>query len=482
MLKTLNRLFFFNKYFFSKYSFYILLFFSFYLFFYFKFINFTFSAIDKNVKTTKKIYSNKLIEIDKDDIKVMVLNVDGIISNPLLVYIQNKLKNKDKYDFILIKIDSVGGLLNSMMDLVSLFYSVDKPIICYVYPKGSKALSAAMFVLIAGNVSVMANDTITGASTPLDLTNTNNQTLQNKAIQALLAFSQNLANRRNKNYSAIEDAIINAKTYTSLQALNHKLIDFVLDDPNDIFQNIKNKPIILDTGEVVILKNYKNIIYDNVNPDILEKILIILANPELAYFLLTLGFWAIIIELNHPGTLIPLIVGIILISLGLFGLGLVSVNFLGIALIIASFIIFIIEIKANTYGISFIIGTLLLVSGTILAFKNSNIYYKPPVLYFLALSSIFLITFLTIIYYIFKSLKNKPKFGVESLIGKKAKVINIKENELIVKVDGDLWSASLENPSDKVNINDYLIITNLDLQNLKLILKKEESQKQEDNN
>ncbi|MGC8814714.1 MAG: NfeD family protein [bacterium] len=456
---------------------FVFLFLLFFLFFYFKFIKFPFSAIDKNVNVIKKIYSNKLIEIDKNDIKVMVLNIDGIISNPVLFYIQNRLKNKDKYDFILVKIDSNGGLLNSMMDLVSLFYSVDKPIICYVYPKGSKALSAAMFVLIAGNIAVMSNDTITGASTPLDLTDTNNQTLQNKAIQALLAFSQNLANRRNRNYLAIEDAVINAKTYTSLQALNYKLIDFVLDDPNDIFKNIKNKPIILDTGEVVILKNYQNIIYDNVNPDILEKILITLANPELAYFLLSLGFWAIIIELNHPGALIPLIVGIILISLGLFGLGLVSANFLGIALIIASFIIFLIEIKANTYGISFIIGTVLLITGIILTFKNTNIYYKPPILFFLTLSSIFLIVFLTIIYYIFKSIKDKPKFDIQSLIGKKAKVVNIKENELVVKIEGDLWAAILDNSQDinKINLNDLLTIIDLDLQNLKLIVKKEQN-------
>lgn len=474
MLKILNNT--------KKYNInpFVLLFFLFCIFFfYFKFIKFTFSAIDKNVKVIKKIYSNKLIEIDKNDIRVMVLSIDGIISNPILFYIQNKLKNKDKYDFILVKIDSNGGLLSSMMDLVSLFYSIDKPIICYVYPKGSKALSAAMFVLVAGNIAVMSNDTITGASTPLDLNNTNNQTLQNKAIQTLLAFSQNLAHRRNRNYLAIEDAVVNAKTYTSLQALNYNLIDFVLDDPNDIFKNIKNKPIILDTGEVIILKNYQNIIYDNVNPDILEKVLITLANPELAYFLLSLGFLAIIIELNNPGTLIPLIVGIILISLGLFGLGLVSANFLGIALIIASFIIFMIEIKANTYGISFIIGIVLLITGAILTFKNSNIYYKPPILFFLTLSSIFLIVFLTIIYYIFKSLKNKPKFDLESLIGKKAKVVSIKGNELIVKIEGDLWAAALDNPQDinKINFNDLLIISGLDFQNLKLIVKKEENMK-----
>lgn len=447
-----------------------------YLFFYSKFFNLSFGAIDKNVKTIKKIYSNKLIEIDKKDIKVMVLTIDGIISNPLLVYFQNKLKNKDKYDFILVKIDSYGGLLDSMMDLVQLFYSVDKPIICYVYPKGSKALSAAMFVLIAGNVAVMSNDTITGASTPLDLTNTNNQTLQNKAIQALLAFSQNLANRRNRNYFAIQDAIVNAKTYTSLQALNNNLIDFVLDDPSEIFKNIKNKPLILDTGEVIVLKNYQNIVYDTIEPDLLEKILITLANPEIAYFLLTLGFWAIIIEFNHPGTLVPLIAGIILISLGLFGLGLVSVNFLGIALIIAAFIIYLIEIKASTYGVSFILGTVLLITGTILAFKNSNIFYKPPVVFFLTVSSIFLIIFLTVIYYIFKSLKNKPKFGIESIIGKQAKVMAIKENELIVKVEGDLWSALLNNSQElsKININDLLTVIDIDPANLKLIVKKEE--------
>ncbi|MGB9639258.1 MAG: NfeD family protein, partial [bacterium] len=115
--------------------------------------------------------------------------------------------------------------------------------------------------------------------------------------------------------------------------------------------------------------------------------------------------------------------------------------------------------------------------GIILTFKNTNIYYKPPILFFLTLSSIFLIVFLTIIYYIFKSIKDKPKFDIQSLIGKKAKVVNIKENELVVKIEGDLWAAILDNSQDinKINLNDLLTIIDLDLQNLKLIVKKEQN-------
>ncbi|MFN3995480.1 MAG: hypothetical protein ACK4GR_02995 [bacterium] len=126
-------------------------------------------------------------EIRKQTIKVIVLEITGPITPATSWYIKNrfeKYNKKNDIDFILITIDSEGGLLSSMTEIIKIFFSSNHPIITYVYPRGSRAASAAMFILIGGHLAVMSESTNTGASTPL----VQDPTLQNNSYTRFTCF------------------------------------------------------------------------------------------------------------------------------------------------------------------------------------------------------------------------------------------------------------------------------------------------------
>lgn len=404
-------------------------------------------------------------KIDKKAIKIIVLEISGPITPATTWYLNNKLekyKNKD-IDFFLITIDSEGGLLSSMTEVIKLFYNSNHPIITYVYPKGSRAASAAMFILIGGHVSVMSESTNTGASTPL----VQDPTLQNKVIQDLLAFTRNLCQRRNKNYEAIKETITNSVSYTEKEALAKNIIDFIAKDPNEIFEKIKNKQINLDTQVEIKLVNFERIEYIKESANSIEKFFLFISNPSVAYFLLTIGFWAIIIELNNPGLLVPLIVGIICLSLGLFGLGIISANILGIIMVIFSFIVMLLELKFQSHGILFIVGLITFLLGSVMLFKKTDMYYPLPIGIIIITSLTILLIFGYIIYSVF-SVK-KVQINLMSNVGK---VVDIKGNSLVINVDGVLWEGIPINPNTTFEINEEVKIKRIE--DLKLIIDKKE--------
>lgn len=402
-------------------------------------------------------------KIDKKVIKVIVLEISGPITPATTWYLNNKFekcKNKD-IDFFLITIDSEGGLLSSMTEIIKLFYNSNHPIITYVYPKGSRAASAAMFILIGGHVAVMSESTNTGASTPL----VQDPTLQNKVIQDLLAFTRNLCQRRNKNYEAIKETITNSVSYTEKEALTKNIIDFIAKDPNEIFEKIKNKQINLDTQVAIKLVNFERIEYIKESTNMIEKFFLFISNPSIAYFLLTIGFWAIIIELNNPGLLVPLIVGIICLSLGLFGLGIISANILGIILVIFSFIVMLLELKFQSHGILFIVGLITFLLGSVMLFKKTDIYYPLPIGIITITTLMILLIFGYIIYSVFSVKKVQINF-----VSDVGKVVDIKGNSLVINVDGVLWEGIPINPNTTFEINEEVKIKKIE--DLRLIIDK----------
>lgn len=402
-------------------------------------------------------------KIDKKVIKVIVLEISGPITPATTWYLNNKFekcKNKD-IDFFLITIDSEGGLLSSMTEIIKLFYNSNHPIITYVYPKGSRAASAAMFILIGGHVAVMSESTNTGASTPL----VQDPTLQNKVIQDLLAFTRNLCQRRNKNYEAIKETITNSVSYTEKEALTKNIIDFIAKDPNEIFEKIKNKQINLDTQVAIKLVNFERIEYIKESTNMIEKFFLFISNPSIAYFLLTIGFWAIIIELNNPGLLVPLIVGIICLSLGLFGLGIISANILGIILVIFSFIVMLLELKFQSHGILFIVGLITFLLGSVMLFKKTDIYYPLPIGIITITTLMILLIFGYIIYSVFSVKKVQINFVSDT-----GKVVDIKGNSLVINVDGVLWEGIPINPNTTFEINEEVKIKKIE--DLRLIIDK----------
>ena len=82
-----------------------------------------------------------------------------------------------------------------------------------------------------------------------------------------------------------------------------------------------------------------------------QRILDFLLDPNIAFMVLAMGALALYTEFNHPGAIVPGVVGVVFILLALFALNLLPTRYAAFTLIIAAFVLFVLEAKFATHGV-----------------------------------------------------------------------------------------------------------------------------------
>ena len=206
---------------------------------------------------------------------------------------------------VLIEINTPGGLLDSMRQMVSKVLASPVPVIVYVAPSGSRAGSAGFFLLEAADLAAMAPGSNAGAAHPVveggaKLDDIMKQKLENDTA----AFLRSYVARRGRNVAAAEDAVRASKSYSDQEALQLKLIDLVAPDDITLLNTIDGRTITRFDGSKVVLHTRDPRLVA-VEPTLREKILDRLTDPNLAVLVLVIGALLIYVEFNTPGTIIP---------------------------------------------------------------------------------------------------------------------------------------------------------------------------------
>ena len=76
---------------------------------------------------------------------------------------------RENASFLLITIDTPGGLVSSLQQITTAITNSPVPVIGYVDPPGAQATSAGAFILLATDVAAMAPGTRVGAAHPVAL-------------------------------------------------------------------------------------------------------------------------------------------------------------------------------------------------------------------------------------------------------------------------------------------------------------------------
>src|SRR5207248_1133074 len=107
----------------------------------------------------------------------------------------------------------------------------------------------------------------------------------------------------------------------------------------------------------------------SIDPDPVELVAQKAFDPDVAYLLMTIGFFAILIELFHPGALLPGVTGVVCLVMAFVGFAALPMNWGGIVLILGAAALFVLDIKSAAHGgltiaglVCFILGSLLLYS------------------------------------------------------------------------------------------------------------------------
>jgi len=274
-------------------------------------------------------------------------------------------------EMLLIELQTPGGLIDSTRSIVEKLLTSRVPVVVYVAPAGSRAASAGFFVLEAADIAAMAPATNTGAAHPVVIGKEMDPIMKTKLENDAAALMRTIAAKRARNVAVAESAVRESKSFTEQEALQQKLIDVIAPDVPSLLRAIDGRVVRRYDGTSTVLHVAGKPIahYDM---SLKERILSMLMDPNIAFLLLALGAVAIWAELNHPGAVLPGVIGTIAILLALFALNLLPTRYAALALLLAAFALFALEAKFATHGVlgaggivSMIIGALFLVDGPI---------------------------------------------------------------------------------------------------------------------
>ncbi len=349
-------------------------------------------------------------------------------------------------DAVLVELRTPGGLETSMRAMVEKIIKSRVPVIVWVGPSGSRAASAGFFILEAADVAAMAPGTNTGAAHPILIGGEKiDDILKMKMQNDAAAFMRSIAQRRGRNVAAAESGVREAKSFTEDEALAQHLIDVVAADVPSLLRWADGKTIKRFNGSPHVLHVADKPVID-IELTFKQKVLSWIMDPNVAFILMAIGMLALWSEFNHPGAIVPGIVGLIALVLAIIALNLLPTRFAGFALILVAFIFFALEAKFTSYGllgvagiISMVIGALMLVDGPIPELRVSlitAIAVSVP----LGVIAVFLMTL------VIRAHRNRVTTGAEAMIGEIGVARTLLEPEGKVFVHGELWNATAAKP------------------------------------
>jgi len=380
--------------------------------------------------------------------EVVVLHLDDTIQPISAEYLHRGLDEASAQhaSAVLVVIDTPGGLLDSMRQMVGMIVASPVPVIVYVAPAGSRAGSAGFFLLESADIAAMAPGSNAGAAHPVVNGAKLDDIMKQKLENDTAAFLRSYVSRRGRNVQAAEDAVRSSKSYSDTEAKQLNLIDVIAPDETALLNEIDGRTVTRFDGKKDVLHT-RNARLVTVDPTLRENILDRLTDPNLAVLVLVVGALLIYLEFNVPGTIIPGTLGTLLVLLALFSLNLLPVRYTSVALLLAACVLLVLEVKFATHGVLASAGILALVVGALTLvdapIPEMRVHWATALSTGLAfgLITVFLLRLAV------RAKRSKVRTGADAMIGLVAVVTQPLAPTGQVLVNGELWQAESALPA-----------------------------------
>ena len=392
---------------------------------------------------------------------VHVLTTDGVVNPVMDRYIDRGIGAAENREAaaVVIRLDTPGGLLSSMDDIIQTILASEVPVIVYVSPSGGQAASAGTYITYAAHGAAMSPATVIGSATPISGTGADLEgDLRNKVIENSVEKIRDLAALRGRNADWAEDAVRKGISAPSSEAVGLNIVEYIADDLDDLLQQIDGQSVELQGGEEVVLETAGAEVAFN-NRNLVERFLDVLADPNIAFLLLSLGSLALFIELFNPGSIVPGVFGVIALVMAFFSLSVIPFNWAGVALIMFAFILFGLELFVTSGGVlgvggavALVLGGLMLTSGNDAEFRVSE---ELIIAVAIGLGAMVMFVFVNVM-----RIRTMPaKVGMSTFVGRTVVARSALAPEGFVMMDGEIWTAEAE--EGEIKPGDNVIITQI---------------------
>jgi membrane-bound serine protease (ClpP class) len=328
---------------------------------------------------------------------VYAATVDAIIHPVSAEYMIDALDRADREGAALVvfTLRTPGGLVDSTRTIVSRMITAKAPVVVFVAPSGARAASAGFIITIAADIAAMAPGTHIGAAHPVEGSGQEqNETMAKKAAEDVAAYARTLATRRARNVPLAEEAVSASKAFTEEEARNASppLVDLIARDLPDLLAQLDGRTIARFDGSTAVLHT-KDATIVPIEMSLRQQVLSTIANPNIAYLLLSLGTLGLTIELWSPGAILPGVIGGICLLLAFFAFSVLPINYAGLLLILFGLLLLALEIKVTSYGlltaggiVSLIFGSMILIDSPLPELQLSLRVVLPIVIGFAAIA------------------------------------------------------------------------------------------------
>lgn len=333
------------------------------------------------------------VKADQTAPQVWVMDLRDAIGPAMSDWFTRALDDANQQDAALfvLRLDTPGGLDRSMRDMISAILDSKVPVVTYVAPQGSRAASAGTYILYASHFAAMAPATNLGAATPVEIGGGgSDQPADNKApspavkgdaephqrkqVNDAAAYIRGLAELRGRNADWAERAVREAVSLTASEAQREQVVDLIAPDLDTLLRNLDGRRVQIGGAEHTLdLEHYQ---LHQVEPDWRTTFLAVITNPSIAYILLLVGVYGLILEFSNPGVAVPGILGAISLLLGLYALQMLPISYVGLSLILIGVGLVAAEAFTPSFGalgvggmIAFVVGSVMLMDTHLPAFR-----------------------------------------------------------------------------------------------------------------
>ena len=374
--------------------------------------------------------------------QILVADVNGVVAPATVEVIAGAIDaaRKQGDDVLILRIDTPGGLMESMRDIVQRIIASPVPVVAWVAPSGARAASAGFFILESADVAAMAPGTNTGAAHPVLMSGQMDGEMKLKVENDAAASLRSVTSQRGRNSELAEKAVRESKSFTEKEALDNKLIEIVAANQNDLLSQLDGRAVTRFSGTKATLRT-RDAAVAVYKPSIRQEILTAISDPNIALIILIVGALLIYVEFSNPGMVAPGVFGAMLVLLGLSALSVLPISWLGAGLLLLAMIMFVLEAKFATHGVLTAGGAVAMILGAVLLIDSPYPEFRihPTIAIAVTLPFALITAFLVTI--AVKARANKVTTGVQGMIGEIGVAMGDLNPDGRIFVHGEYWNA-----------------------------------------
>lgn len=380
---------------------------------------------------------------------VYVLHVLGQIDPATAGYVKDGIRDAENASAqaVLVKINTPGGLMSSMEDIIDSFYASKVPIVVYVSPDNARAASAGAYITMAADIAAMTPNSRIGSMSPVQMSPggeepKTSKTMERKIFNDAVSQARGIATKRGRNAEWAEKGVTEAANITGDKAVRLNVVDILAVSDRDLMKKIDGRTVKLASGATVRLHTAKAPFEDRPMGS-WTTFLHYLSSPMVALLLMMMAMYGIIGELSNPGAVFPGLIGVISALLLLYSFSVLPVNIAGLAFVALAIVLFVAEIYAPSHGILSVGGVVSLFFGLMMLFNAPT----GPMISPWILALVALITggfFVFVLALGLRALRRPYIAGRDAVVGKTGEARTDLDPKGQIFVDGALWSATSE--------------------------------------